>query len=238
GSQRFQGNPLYLQFSEGISNYFQNADNWNVANFYRLSYVKDHRRGAQFWPDSGYSYNFTLLQALPVLDSTVSFVNLFLETQAYANFDFLNHLVWANRLVGISSQGLNPQTFFLGDDVPFQSYFTTIRGFGGTTFYGSNLALWNTELRYPIATDLNFVLPPLSFLLVKDIELAGFMDTGVVSDKLGELGESKVLNSVGAGIRFYSFLFQQSLVELRFDVAWRTDEAAPPEFIFNLAPIF
>jgi hypothetical protein len=40
------------------------------------------------------------------------------------------------------------------------------------------------------------------------------------------------------GLRFYSFLFQQSLVELRFDVAWRTDEADPPEFIFNLAPIF
>jgi hypothetical protein len=238
GSQRFQGNPLYLQFSEGISNYFQNADQWNVANFYRISFVKDHRHGSQFWPDSGYSYNLTLLQALPLLDYNVSFANIFMETQAYANFPFLNHLVWANRWVGVTSQGLNPQTFFLGDDVPFQSYFTTIRGFNGATFYGSNLALWNTELRYPLATDLNFVLQPLSFLLIKDIELAAFMDTGIVSDKIQQLPESKVLNSVGVGLRFYSFLFQQSLVELRFDVAWRTDVADPPEFIFNLAPIF
>ncbi|HET9870505.1 MAG TPA: hypothetical protein VFR02_08430, partial [bacterium] len=60
GTQRFQGNPLYLQFSEGISNYFQDADRWNVANFYRLAYIKDHRRGTQFWPQSGYSYNLTL----------------------------------------------------------------------------------------------------------------------------------------------------------------------------------
>jgi hypothetical protein len=28
------------------------------------------------------------------------------------------------------------------------------------------------------------------------------------------------------------------LIELRFDVAWRTDRNAPPEFNFNLAPIF
>ncbi len=238
GSQRFQGNPLYLQFNEGISNYNQNSSQWDVANFYRLAYIKDHRRGTQFWPDSGYSYNLTLLQSLPVLDSNVNFANVFLETQAYVNFDFLNHLVWANRLVGITSQGPDPQTFFLGDDQPFQSYFTTIRGFGGQTFFGSNVALWNTELRYPLVENLNFVLQPLSFLLIKDVELAVFMDTGVVSDKIGELPQSVFHNSVGAGIRFYSFLFQQSLVELRFDVAWRTDENVPPEFIFNLAPIF
>jgi WD40 repeat protein len=238
GSQRFQGNPLYLQFNEGISNYNQNSTNWDVANFYRLAYIKDHRHGSQFWPDSGYSYNLTLLQSLPVLDTNVNFANVFFETQAYANFGFLNHLVWANRWVGITSQGPNPQNFFIGDDVPFQSYFTTIRGFGGQTFFGSNVALWNTELRYPLVENLNFVMQPLSFLLIKDVELAAFMDTGVVADKIGELPQSVLHNSVGTGIRFYSFLFQQSLIELRFDVAWRTDRNAPPEFIFNLAPIF
>jgi outer membrane protein assembly factor BamA len=238
GTQRFQGNPLYMQFTEGISNYSQNSTGWSVANFYRIAYIKDHRHGTLFWPQSGYSYNLTLLQSLPVLDSNVNFANLFLETQAYIDFDFLNHLVWANRLVGITSQGPNPQTFFIGDDIPFQSYFTTLRGFGGDTFFGSNVALWNTELRYPLAQNLNFVLQPLSFLLIKDIELAVFMDTGMVSNEISALPQSVVHNSVGTGIRFYSFLFQQSLIELRFDVAWRTDRNAPPEFNFNLAPIF
>ncbi len=45
GSQRFQGNPLYLQFNEGISNYNQNSSQWDVANFYRLAYIRRAPRG-------------------------------------------------------------------------------------------------------------------------------------------------------------------------------------------------
>ncbi len=238
GTQRFEGSPLYLQFSEGLSNYSLNTDQWDVANYYRLSFVQDKRKGTQFWPSSGYALNFTVLQALPVLDANVSFANLLFETQVFADIGFLNNLVWANRLVGMTSQGPNPQTFFIGDDQPFQAYFTTIRGYGGSTFYGSNLALWNTELRYPIATNLNFPLQPLSFILLKDIELAGFMDTGVLADQIQDIPNSPVLSSIGAGIRFYNFIYQRALVMLRFDVAWRMDQSLPPTFHFNLAPMF
>ena len=150
GTQRFQGTPLYLQFSEGISNFSQNSDQWDVANYYRLSLVQDRRKATQFWPSSGYAFNFTLLNAIQFLDSNVSFVNLVFETQVFADFGFLNHLVWANRLIGMTSQGPNPQTFFIGQDAPFQAFFTTIRGYGSNTYFGSNLALWNTELRYPL----------------------------------------------------------------------------------------
>lgn len=238
GTQRFLGSPIYLQFSEGISNYNLNTDEWNVANFYRLSFVQDKRRGTQFWPSSGYGLNFTLLHAIPVLDSNVSFANLLFETDVFADFSFLNHLVWANRFIAMTSQGPNPQTFFIGDDAPFEDYFTTIRGYGGSTFFGSNLGLWNTELRYPIATNMNFIPQPLSFLLIKDVELAGFMDTGVVSNQLEDIPNSPVLSSIGTGIRFYTFLYQRALVMFRFDVAWRLDQPAPPTFHFNLGPMF
>ena len=238
GTQRFLGSPIYLQFSEGISNYSLNTDQWNVANYYRLSFVQDTRKGTQFWPSSGYALNFTLLHALPILDSNTSFANLLFEAQAFADIGFLNHLVWANRFIAMTSQGPDPQTFFIGDDAPFQAYFTTIRGYGGNTFFGSNLGLLNTELRYPIATNMNFIPQPLSFFLIKDIELAAFMDAGVVSDQLQDLSNSQVLSSVGTGIRFYTFLYQRALVMFRFDVAWRLDQSLPPTFHFNLAPIF
>jgi len=238
GTQRFQGSPLYLQFSEGISNYSQTSDQWNVANYYRLSFVQEDRKGTQFWPSSGYALNFTLLHALPVLDANVNFANLLLETQVFADLGFLNHMVWANRFIGMTSQGPNPQTFFIGNDAPFQAFFTTMRGYGGSTFFGSNLGLWNTELRYPLATHMNFTLNPLSFIMIKDIEIAGFADTGIVANQLQDLGNSPVLTSIGTGIRFYTFLYQRALVLLRFDVAWRMDQSAPPVFNFNLTPIF
>ncbi len=238
GTQRFLGSPIYLQFSEGISNYSLNTDQWNVANYYRLSFVQDKRKGTQFWPSSGYALNFTLLHALPILDYNVSFANLLFETQAFADIGFLNHLIWANRFIAMTSQGPNPQTFFIGDDAPFQDYFTTIRGYGGSTFFGSNLGLLNTELRYPIGTNMNFIPHPLSFFLIKDIELASFMDAGIVSDQLQDFSNSQVLSSVGTGIRFYTFLYQRALVMFRFDVAWRLDQSLPPTFHFNLAPMF
>lgn len=238
GTQRFQGTPLYLQFSEGISNYSLNSDQWNVANYYRLSFVKEERKVTQLWPSSGYALNFTLLQALPVLDYNVTFANLLFETQAYVDFGFLNHLIWANRFVAMTSQGPNPQSFFIGDDAPFQAFFTTIRGYGGDTFFGSNLGLWNTELRYPIATKMNFVLKPLSFFMIDDIELAAFMDTGVVNNQISDFTNTPVLSSAGAGIRFYNFLYQRAPFMLRFDVAWRLDQSTAPTFHFNLAPMF
>jgi hypothetical protein len=238
GTQRFLGSPIYLQFSEGISNYSLNADQWNVANYYRLSFVQDKRKGTHFWPSSGYALNFTLLQAPPILDSNVSFANLLFETQTFADISFLNHLVWANRFIAMTSQGPNPQTFFIGDDAPFQAFFTTIRGYGGSTFFGSNLGLLNSELRYPIATDMNFIPQPLSFFLIKDVELAAFLDAGVVSNQLQDLSDSQLLSSVGTGIRFYTFLYQRALVMFRFDVAWRLDQSLPPTFHFNLAPMF
>ncbi len=241
GTERFLGSPLYLQFSEGISNYNLN-EQWTVANFYRLSFVQDRRQGSQFWPSSGYGLNFTLLHALPVLDYNASFANLLFETDVFADFSFLNHLVWANRVIAMTSQGPNPQTFFIGDDdvanTLLGGYFTTIRGYNGATFFGSDLGLVNSELRYPIATNMNFTPQPLSFLLIKDIELAGFMDAGIVSNQIQDLVYSPVLASLGTGIRFYTFFDQRALVMFRFDVAWALTQSSPPEFDFNLAPMF
>ncbi|HVZ80888.1 MAG TPA: BamA/TamA family outer membrane protein [bacterium] len=239
GTQRFLGSPVYLQFSEGISNYAPaDADKWDVANYYRLSFVQDKRTASNFWPSGGYALDLTLLHAPPILDSTVSFANVMTEAQWYVDFGFLNHLVWANRLIGMTSQGRDPQQFFIGNDAPFQAFFTTIRGYGGPTFFGSNLALYNTELRYPLATDMDFIPQPLSFLLIKDLELAGFLDLGAVADQIQQIPDSHLLASAGTGLRIYTFAYQRALILLRFDVAWRLDETAPPSFHFNLVPMF
>jgi len=238
GSQRFEGSPLYPQFSEGLSNYSINSNQWEVANFYTISFIKDQRGVTRFWPSNGFAFNLTLLQALPVFDANAQFSNLLMETQTYADFSFLNHLIWATRLIGMTSQGPDPQSFFIGDDAPFQAFFTTIRGYGGSTFFGRDLALINTELRYPLATDINFPLQPLSFLLLKDIELAGFMDAGMTRDNIQDIAENPILWSLGTGLRFYTSVYQRALVMFRFDVAWRLDGTYPPTFHFNLGPMF
>lgn len=239
GTQRFLGSPVYLQFSEGISNYAPaDSDRWNVANYYRLSFVHDRRSASNFWPSGGYAFDLTLLQAPSVLDSTVSFANVMTEEQWYVDIAFLNHLVWANRLIGMTSQGRDPQSFFIGNDAPFQAFFTTIRGYGGQTFFGSNLALYNTELRYPFAVNMDFIPQPLSFLLIKDLELAAFLDVGAVSNQIQDIPNSPVLASAGTGLRIYTFAYQRALVLLRFDIAWRLDQNLPPTFYFNLVPMF
>ena len=138
----------------------------------------------------------------------------------------------------MTSQGPDPQSFFIGDDAPFQAFFTTMRGYGESTFFGRDLALINTELRYPLATDINFPLQPLSFLLLKDIELAGFMDAGMTRDNIQDIAENPILWSLGTGLRFYTSVYQRALVMFRFDVAWRLDGTYPPTFHFNLGPMF
>lgn len=239
GTQRFLGTPSYLRFSEGISNHFnETREQEEIANYYRLALVRDKRGARRFMPTSGYAWNLTYLQAPPVLDSNDAFRNVMSEFQLYRTFGFLGGLTWANRWVGMRSMGRNTQVFFLGSDQVFQSFFTTFRGFGSQTYYGSNLGLWNMELRYPVAVDLNLPLRPLSFILVKDVELAFFTDTGIVADRAQDMTQRRLLNSVGGGLRLYNFVFQRALVQLRFDVAWRTDRSESAVFHFNLAPIF
>ncbi len=239
GTQRFRGSPSSLRFSEGLSNrYYDEVEDEQVANYYRVSLVRERRQARRFTPERGYAANFTFLNALPALDSNVAFRNLIAELQWYKTFGFLGGTTWANRWVGLRSIGGNPQTFFLGQDEIFQSFFTTLRGYGNRTYYGSHLALWNLELRYPVATEVDFPLRPLSFILLKDVELAFFTDTGVVADRPEDMTTRRLLNSVGGGLRLYNFLFQRALVQLRFDLAWRTDRYAPPVFHFNLMPLF
>jgi outer membrane protein assembly factor BamA len=240
GTQRFSGRATYLRFSEGISNhFFAESDGEDRANYYKVSLVREKRRGYRFWPASGYGCSLTYLQAPILLDSNVNFRNVLAECEWYVDLKPLQHLVWANRLVGFHSEGPDPQTFFLGPDRPFQSFFTTLRGFGSSEYFGQNLVLYNVELRYPMATSLNFPLRPFSFILVKDIELAAFSDTGAVAERTGDFKSGSLLNSAGVGLRFYNFVFQRALVQLRFDVAWRTDAGQhDPTFHFNLAPMF
>lgn len=239
GTQRFQGRPASLRFSEGLSNRFlEEVDREQAANYYRTALVIERRGARRFTPVRGYAMNLTFLHAPPVFDSNVTFRNLIGEVQWYRTFGFLGDLTWANRWVGLRSMGPQPQTFFLGNDEIFQSFFTTMRGYGRLTSYGSHLGLWNLELRYPVAAAIDYPLRPLSFILLKDVELALFSDTGVVADRARDLNQRHLLNSVGGGLRLYNFLFQRALVQLRFDLAWRTDRSGPPVFHFNLAPLF
>jgi len=240
GTERFQGMSSTLRFSEGISNHFFSPSNGqDNANFYRLSLVMDKRRGRRFWADGGWGGSLTYVQAPSILDSTVSFRNYLVEGEWYVDFKPLQRLVWANRVVGFHSEGPQPQTYFLGPDRPFQTFFTTFRGFGSADYFGRNLLLYNVELRLPMVSGLNTPLHPFNFMLLKDIELAVFSDTGIVADRISGFSTHRLLNSIGTGIRFYNFMFQRSLVQLRFDVAWRTDPGHhPPDFTFNLVPSF
>lgn len=238
GTQRLEGVPSFLQLSESLNNLFNGeGPERNIANIYRLSLVQERRKGERFWAAGGFAWNLTYLQAVEFAGSNRRFRNLLGELQWYVPLPGRS-LIWANRLQGFSTFGRDPQTPFAAKDAPFRSYPTVLRGFGGDVFAGNRLALWNAELRWPLAQRLDFPLSPLSFLLVKDIELAVFSDTLAVGDHLMEWSVKGLKNSIGAGLRIYQLVYQRALMQLRLDVAWRTDRSAPPFYHFNLVPIF
>ena len=114
---------------------------------------------------------------------------------------------FASRLFYITSAGKDPQRFYLGGS-------WSLRGYGFRSFYGRNIFLTSSELRFPMINALLIGFPVGSFDF-RAIRGAIFFDAGDAwDDKFDRLH-----GSFGLGARVNLGAF----VVLRFDFARRTD---------------
>jgi outer membrane protein assembly factor BamA len=142
----------------------------------------------------------------------------------------------AFRAVGMQALGRDHPDLILGG-------LGGVRGYGRSTTrdFGNRIAVANAEWRFPIFPDLNYYMwymfPDLYF---KAIFGTIFTDVGSAWRSEGEAGHSdmhKLRNSVGLGLRIYTFVLQEFPLFFSFDYAHRTTQNGGI-FYFYLGSIF
>ena len=113
----------------------------------------------------------------------------------------------ALRWLGYASTGREAQRFYMGGS-------WTFRGYSRGAFWGRKLALWNTELRFPLIDTL-WIGFPFGGIGFGAIRGAVFVDVG----NAWEDRYTGLLGSFGIGVRVRI----SDLLVLRFDMAKRTD---------------
>src|SRR5205814_606683 len=95
-----------------------------------------------------------------------------------------------------------------------------------TTDIGSRIAVGTAEWRFPVAPDLNYYMwyffPDFYF---KAVFGSLFTDTGYAWDSPGQAKRTQwasLRNSVGAGLRVYTFILQEFPLIVSMDYARRT----------------
>ncbi len=204
----------------------------------QLALTHDDTAWWDFEPANGFRHQLTLTWADKILGGEETFSIVSLNAQGYQTLDFLSpNLVLGARLLAAASSGLDhPLLLFGGIGILPAS--GTLRGYPYGNLLGSQVAVGNLELRFPLARNVNYSLWPLDFLLLKDIQLVLFDDLGVVTNHFQELTSQDLRNSVGAGIRLHTFLLGKELLTLRFDISKITQNAADPYYTFGLGQAF
>ena len=112
----------------------------------------------------------------------------------------------AGRVIARTSGGKEPLRFFLGGSLD-------LRGYQLFQFYGRNLILFNSELRFPVFERI-FIATPIVDIDIPGINGALFFDAGDAWEE-----EPKVVGAIGGGLR----LNLSGYLVLRLDVAYKTD---------------
>ena len=151
-------------------------------------------------------------------------------------FPLSKRSAFVNRFVAGRSTGRDRRAFDFGG-------LGGVRGFSGSSslYEKTGVFLNNTELRVPLASDLNYYMwymfPDFYF---KGIYGKVFLDSAYGWDARPELrsfGLSKVTGAVGAGIDVHTFVLQSFQLVLSFDYAVRTSDGGKI-FYFYLGPLF
>ncbi|MBD3170774.1 MAG: hypothetical protein GF307_14960 [candidate division Zixibacteria bacterium] len=170
-----------------------------------LSYIKDTSIWEQTGPIEGMRLNLTVGVSYNVKTGE-QFSRLFLgDIRKY--FRISNYSCFATRLFYITSGGKDPQRYFLGGS-------WSLRGYGFRSFYGRNIFLSSSEIRFPLI-DAIFIGLPVGNFDFRAIRGALFFDAGDAWDD----DFDRLKGSFGLGARVNLGAF----VVLRFDFAHRTD---------------
>jgi len=199
--------------------------------FPSISYVHDNILWGFISPRRGSRYNITLHGAPKLSEDSFGFASVLADYRTYTSLG--NNYTIAFRLTGGSSFGPNPQRFMLGgvegwinrrfennvipiedaQDFAFLTPILPLRGHNYNASTGTNFALMNFEMRYPLIR--YFVGGPLP-LMLQNIMGTMFLDVGSAWDdwsdwrgvrrnEFGNLQTDDLLIGTGFGARIIIF---------------------------------
>ena len=185
--------------------YMENRRRKTFLSTNYISLIKDTALWDAVGPIDGSRFNFTLGLTFGWNEKKV-YNRLFLvDFRKY--FRLGKNSCYAFRFMGFSSEGKEPQRFFLGGS-------WSLRGYSRRSFYGKNLVLVNNELRFPLIDNL-IIGFPFGRIGFQAIRGALFFDTGNAWDK----GNENLHGSFGAGAR----VSLGYVTVLRFDLSRNLD---------------
>ncbi|NTV52555.1 MAG: BamA/TamA family outer membrane protein [Candidatus Firestonebacteria bacterium] len=230
-----------MEFETGVQNlqreHADNVLNQRVTQF-RLSLIHDSTDWFNYEPSNGFRNKLSAVVADRLFNSDISYSLLQLNSQAYKSLDFINpYLIGGMRLLTAFSLGPEaPELMFAGIGILPET--GTIRGYSYGQLLGSQVAVLNAELRFPLARNVNYTLWPLDFLLWKDIQMILFSDTGIITHDMLHASSRQLRNSVGLGFRVHTFLLGKQLLTLRFDISKITNTSAEPYYTWGFGQSF
>ncbi len=184
-----------------------------------LSYVHDTSMWGFTGPMSGSRLRISVAKTLPIVHPTFDYTTGVADLRKYFGIGKRHSLAF--RLVGAGSVGENASaaSYWIGGS-------QTLRGYDDYEFYGTQVALFNTEFRYPFVDRLKLGFPlPLDFRSVRG---ALFFDVGGATNDWHEFRVCKRDNGdfklddlkVGFGI---GMRMNISFLVMKLDAAKRTD---------------
>lgn len=171
----------------------------------QLSLIKDTSLWGRVGPIDGLRLNLSL--ALTVDPFDLRLYNQYLSADLRNYLRLSRRSCWAFRIVGRTSEGKEPQRFYMGGS-------WSMRGYKMRSFMGRNLLLINNELRFPLLDRL-LLASPVGELDFRGIRGAIFLDMG----EAWEDSFSGLKGSFGVGFRVGLGYY----TALRFDWSKTTD---------------
>ncbi|MBI4050996.1 MAG: PD40 domain-containing protein [Elusimicrobia bacterium] len=206
----------------------------NEARMGEAAFVRDTASGRYLVATYGSRIRLSYLRTERILGGNQDFYTQSAEIQKFFPLGSLNTLAF--RVVGAGSFGPNQQSFELGG-------VGWVRGFTRSPIAnnGSRFVVSTAEWRFPVLKDLNYymwyIFPDFYF---KAIFGTLFWDVGYGwsnHDEMKQARISSLLNSVGVGIRFHTFVLQMFPLVLSFDYAWKTTNGGKVLY-FYFGPVF
>ncbi|MFH1074630.1 MAG: hypothetical protein V1752_06040 [Candidatus Firestonebacteria bacterium] len=210
--------------------YEGNGSNYRkITNSLSLAFVFDNLTYNIDTPCGGKAFALNAERADYVLWGTQKFVNLKFEDQEYLFLDKENTLAF--RFFAGASLDTDAGYFSLGAD--------SIRGYPSGEYTGSNILVFNMELRFSLIEKADVSVWPSGWLLIKKVKAVLFSDQGIAFNNYSYIGPGDLKNGVGAGIRIHTFVWQSYPVILRVDAGFRTDNGNMiPVYYIGLGNIF
>ncbi len=170
-----------------------------------LSLIKDTSLWGRVGPIDGLRLNLSF--ALTAAPSALKLYDRYLSADLRSYLRLSRRSCWAFRIVGKTSQGKEPQRFYMGGS-------WSMRGYQRRSFMGRNLLLINNELRFPLLERFLLASP------VMDLDFRGIR--GAIFFDLGNAWEESwegLKGSFGVGFRVGLGYY----TALRFDWSKTTD---------------